>query len=81
MQFKTIKVLVPSVFLLASILVGPANIHASEEADFEVIMLGVGSPPPFMNRFGPGTLIKAGDKYLRIYGHGSRHPSDRRLSR
>lgn len=66
MQFKTIKVLVPSVFLLASILVGAANIHASEEADFEVIMLGVGSPPPFMNRFGPGTLIKAGDKYLLV---------------
>ena len=34
MQFKTIKVLVPSVFLLASILVGDPNIHASEDADF-----------------------------------------------
>lgn len=66
MLIKTTKRLAISVILLASILLGGLNAYASEEADFEVIMLGVGSPPPLMHRFGAGTLIKAGDKYLLV---------------
>ncbi|QXD25274.1 MBL fold metallo-hydrolase [Opitutia bacterium ISCC 51] len=66
MLIKTTKWLAISVTLLASILLGGLNAYASEEADFEVIMLGVGSPPPLMHRFGAGTLIKAGDKYLLV---------------
>lgn len=41
---------------------GPAN--AQDKPDFQVVMLGVGTPPPFMHRFGPATLVIAGDKYL-----------------
>ena len=66
MLIKTLKPLLVSVTLLTSLLSGSLNAQTSEEADFEVIMLGVGSPPPFMNRFGAGTLIKANGKYLLI---------------
>lgn len=66
MLINTIKRLAMSATLFASLLAACHNAQASEEADFEVIMLGVGSPPPFMNRFGAGTLIKAGGKYLLV---------------
>ncbi|MDG2166986.1 MAG: MBL fold metallo-hydrolase, partial [Opitutales bacterium] len=66
MLIKTTKRLAISATLLASLLLGGPNTHASEDTDFEVIMLGVGSPPPLMHRFGAGTLIKAGDKYLLV---------------
>ena len=66
MLIKTIKRLVLSVSIFASLFAGALNTQANEEADFEVIMLGVGSPPPLMNRFGAGTLVKAGGKYLLI---------------
>ena len=52
MLINTKKLLAMSVAVLASLLAAGYNAQASEEADFEVIMLGVGSPPPFMNRFG-----------------------------
>lgn len=39
-------------------------VKAQSKPDFQVIMLGVGTPPPFMHRFGPATLVIAGDKYL-----------------
>jgi ribonuclease Z len=32
--------------------------------DFRVTLLGTGSPPPVMNRFGPGVLVQAGDQTL-----------------
>lgn len=38
--------------------------QAEDKPDFQVVMLGVGTPPPFMHRFGPATLVIAGDKYL-----------------
>jgi ribonuclease Z len=66
MPTKTTKRLLASAALLVSLLVTCLNGQASDEADFEVIMLGVGSPPPFMHRFGPATLIKAGEKYLLV---------------
>jgi len=47
---------------LAVVAAGPAK--AQSEPDFQVVMLGVGTPPPFMHRFGPATLVIAGDKYL-----------------
>jgi len=37
---------------------------ADTKPDFQVVMLGVGTPPPFMHRFGPATLVIAGNKYL-----------------
>ena len=32
--------------------------------DFQVTLLGTGSPPPVMNRFGPGVLVQAGGQTL-----------------
>lgn len=32
--------------------------------DFRVTLLGTGSPPPVMNRFGPGVLVQAGGQTL-----------------
>ena len=49
---------------LALLVIGAAPVAAQDKPDFQVIMLGVGTPPPFMNRFGPATLVIAGDKYL-----------------
>ena len=34
--------------------------------EFRVTLLGTGSPPPVMRRFGPGVLIQAGGKHLLI---------------
>ena len=65
MPTKTTKRLLASAALLVSLMVPCLNGQASDEADFEVIMLGVGSPP-FIHRFGPATLIKAGEKYLLV---------------
>ena len=38
-----------------------ANIHAQ---DIKVTLLGTGSPPPVMNRFGPSVLVEAGNQKL-----------------
>lgn len=52
--------------LLALLLVGatPHSVGAAGENDFEVVMLGTGTPPPFMHRFGPSTLVKVNGKML-----------------
>ena len=38
----------------------------SDGDDFQVTLLGTGSPPPVMNRFGPGVLVQAGGQTLLI---------------
>ncbi len=44
----------------------------AQENDFEVILLGTGTPPPLMNRFGPSTLVKVNGKLLLFdAGRGS----------
>ena len=35
-------------------------------SDFKVTLLGTGAPPPRLDRFGPSTLIEAGDQKLLI---------------
>lgn len=64
--------------LVAVLLVGLAlfNIAPSpataEEGAFKVTLLGTGTPPPLMNRFGPATLVEAGDKmFLFDAGRGA----------
>ena len=54
------------VWVVALVIAVLAPFHAQAQAkpDFQVVMLGVGTPPPFMHRFGPSTLVIAGDKYL-----------------
>ncbi|HER26626.1 MAG TPA: MBL fold metallo-hydrolase, partial [Rhodospirillales bacterium] len=60
-----IKSVPGSMFLALAILAFSfAPVEAQSKADFQVVMLGVGTPVPFMNRFGPATLVIAGDKYL-----------------
>ena len=43
-------------WLLGVILAGSAG------AQLKVTLLGTGCPPPVMNRFGPSTLVEAGDQ-------------------
>src|SRR3954463_1760550 len=38
----------------------------AQAPDFTVITLGTGSPPPILERFGPATLVRAGDQTLLI---------------
>jgi ribonuclease Z len=45
-------------------IVAPAPVHA--ESDFKVTLLGTASPSPRPTRFGPSTLIEAGDQKLLI---------------
>lgn len=49
---------------LALFAAGIGPVKAQDKPDFQVVMLGVGTPPPFLHRFGPATLVIAGDKYL-----------------
>jgi ribonuclease Z len=58
------KTLTLGLMLFLIMVVTATSATATDENDFEVVMLGVGTPPPFMHRFGPSTLVKAGDKYL-----------------
>ncbi len=39
---------------------------AADGDDFRVTLLGTGSPPPLMNRFGPGVLVQAGGQTLLV---------------
>jgi ribonuclease Z len=57
------RVLTPfcALLSLAAVTAIPA---AAQENDFEVILLGTGTPPPFMHRFGPSTLVKVNGKLL-----------------
>lgn len=64
MQLKLRAFMGASVMALALAGMIPFQAQAQAKPDFEVIMLGVGTPPPFMHRFGPSTLVIAGDKYL-----------------
>jgi len=41
-----------------------AAANAQAKPDFQVVMLGVGNPPPLMHRFGPATLVIAGEQIL-----------------
>lgn len=47
-------------FLLASL----ATPRATEAQTIKVTLLGTGAPPPVMNRFGPSTLVEAGNEKL-----------------
>lgn len=56
---------IPILFLGLSLLLGLiAAPSAHAESDFKVTLLGTASPQPFPNRFGPSTLVEAGDQKL-----------------
>ncbi|MGZ5177759.1 MAG: MBL fold metallo-hydrolase, partial [Burkholderiales bacterium] len=51
------------------ILIGPV---AAQSQGLRVTLLGTGSPTPAMNRFGPSTLVEAGEqKFLFDAGRGA----------
>jgi len=53
----------------AAFLIAPQPVHA--ESDFKVTLLGTASPQPRADRFGPSTLIEAGDqKFVIDAGRG-----------
>ncbi|MGZ5090979.1 MAG: MBL fold metallo-hydrolase [Burkholderiales bacterium] len=60
------KVIEIALFL---ILIGPV---AAQSQGLRVTLLGTGSPTPAMNRFGPSTLVEAGEqKFLFDAGRGA----------
>src|SRR3954463_5889244 len=50
--------------LLAILLALAAAAEANAQADFKVTLLGTASPSPRPTRFGPSTLVEAGDQKL-----------------
>lgn len=57
------KSIVAAVFAL-SVFANAWPQGAADSDDFRVTLLGTGSPPPMMNRFGPGVLVQAGGQTL-----------------
>src|SRR5690349_18582675 len=52
---------------LAALLMGLATasgLHAQAQPDIRVTLLGVGTPTPLVDRFGPSTLVEAGTEKL-----------------
>lgn len=45
-------------------LTASASVRAADHPDFLVTLLGTGGPPPDPNRFGPATLVEAGNQKL-----------------
>ncbi len=57
---------------IAAMALALAGKSAAAEGDFTVTLLGTGTPPPLMNRFGPATLVEAGGKmFLFDAGRGA----------
>lgn len=63
------------IWLAAALLVTGAattTTFAQQSPDFQVVLLGTGTPPPLMNRFGPSTLVQLGGKtFLVDAGRGA----------
>jgi ribonuclease Z len=56
----------------AALVLLAGNLLAQSPARFSVTLLGTGSPPPTMDRFGPSTLVEAGDAlFLFDAGRGT----------
>jgi len=64
MLLKLKRILGVVLFGLAVFAPGFGVAQAEMKPDFEVTLLGVGTPPPFMHRFGPATLVVVGGKHL-----------------
>jgi ribonuclease Z len=55
-----------------ALLVAIAAPAAAQERQLTVTLLGTGCPPAVMNRFGPSTLVEAGDqKFVFDAGRGA----------
>lgn len=63
----TLSAVVATVFFIAS----TPDANAAEKSDFSVTLLGTGTPPPLMARFGPATLVSVnGTNLLFDVGRG-----------
>lgn len=51
---------------IAGVMIGLMSAAFAQDAkpDFKVTLLGTGTPPPLMNRFGPATLVQVGGKTI-----------------
>jgi ribonuclease Z len=58
------KTLASFVGLLALLLSAAVSTQAKADSDFKVTLLGTGTPIPDPDRFGPSTLVEAGNKKL-----------------
>src|SRR3954454_13730437 len=58
------KTLASFVGLLALLLSAAVSTQAKADSDFKVTLLGTGTPIPDLDRFGPSTLVEAGNKKL-----------------
>ena len=54
----------PTIFLCVFALLGVTIAEVRAQSDFKVTLLGTASPAPRTNRFGPSTLVEAGDQKL-----------------
>ncbi|QIG94910.1 MBL fold metallo-hydrolase [Bradyrhizobium sp. 6(2017)] len=58
------KTLASFVGLLAFLLGATVNAQTKADSDFKVTLLGTGTPIPDLDRFGPSTLVEAGNQKL-----------------
>src|SRR5438552_12726471 len=58
------KTLASFVGLLAFLLGATVCTQAKADSDFKVTLLGTGTPIPVLDRFGPSTLVEAGNQKL-----------------
>ena len=58
------KTLASFVGLLALLICTTVSAQTKADSDFKVTLLGTGTPIPDPNRFGPSTLVEAGNKKL-----------------
>jgi len=58
------KTLASFVGLLALLFAATVNTQVKADSDFKVTLLGTGTPIPDPNRFGPSTLVEAGNQKL-----------------
>jgi ribonuclease Z len=58
------KALASFVGLLALLLGTTVSVQSKADSDFKVTLLGTGTPIPDPDRFGPSTLVEAGNQKL-----------------
>src|SRR6266478_1500933 len=76
------KTLASFVGLLALLLGATVSTQTKADSDFKVTLLGTGTPIPDPDRFGPSTLVEAGNqKLLFDAGRGSNPRAATRLPR
>ncbi|MGI9482109.1 MAG: MBL fold metallo-hydrolase [Hyphomicrobiales bacterium] len=66
------KLLLSGLAIAAFLITSAPDARAQDKSDFEVILVGTGTPPPLMHRFGPATLVRvAGKNFLVDAGRGA----------